>query len=384
MKKRRWKGRANPGLATPEALPDPAPHEGWQTERPRSLVLHSTITVTYLEQRLRGNAERTSLALDSCHEVGEVLACECPMERRSGLLVVGLKAKQAILNFGERGEIVGGEHLALDDREVDLDLVEPAGMNWGVHRHDGRPGFLQPRDGCLTAVRGAVIHDPEHAGGRSIRFPSHHVRNQPLEWNDAGGNVESAEHLGAAHVPSSQISPSTAAGVLVLDEHRPTGSRGQRVMAAEPGLDACLLIGRQHAIRIGQWLTLPESLIQIENAPGFLGKRRIPGEDPGTMPPGAQSVLAEPPPDRGAADRSHQSGADHLPPQLQQGEPGQGLADTVRQFTRECFNGDDDSGGKSVRGTRHAVVHRGPEDVARKSVCATWIQFDAAYRDVRQ
>ncbi len=60
------------------------------------------------------------------------------------------------------------------------------------------------------------------------------------------------------------------------------------------------------------------------------------------------------------------------------------LSETVRQFTRERFNGDDDAGGKSVRGNRHAVVHRGPEDVARKSACATWIQFDAAYRVVRQ
>src|SRR4030042_1642063 len=111
---------------------------------------------------------------------------------------------------------------------------------------------------------------------------------------------------------------------------------------------------------------------------------REPGEDPGAMPPGVQGVLAEPPPDRGAADRSHQPGTDHLPLQLRQGEPGQGLPETVRQFTRERFNGDDDSGGKSVRGTRHAAVHRGPEDVARKSVCATWIRFDAAYRDVRQ
>ena len=349
-----------------------------------ALVLHSTITVTYLEEQLRSNVECTSLALDSCHEVGEVLACECPTKRRSDLLVVGLKAEQAILDFGERGEIVGGEHLALDDGEVDLDLVEPAGMDGGVHRHDGRPGFLKPRDGCLTAVRGAVIHDPEHAGGRSIRFLFHHVRNQPLKWIDAGGHVESAEHLGAAHVPSSQICPCTAAGVLVLDEHGPTGSRGQRAMAAQAGLDACLLIGRQHAIRIGQRFSSPQTLIQIENAPGFLGKRRVPGEDPGAMPPGVQGVLAEPPPDRGAADRSHQPGTDHLPLQLRQGEPGQGLTETVRQFTRERFNGDDDSGGKSVRGTRHAAVHRGPEDVARKSVCATWIQFDAAYRDVRQ
>jgi hypothetical protein len=36
-----------------------------------------------------------------------------------------LEAKQAILDLGERGKVTGREDLALDDREINLDLIEP-------------------------------------------------------------------------------------------------------------------------------------------------------------------------------------------------------------------------------------------------------------------
>ena len=46
------------------------------------------------------------------------------------------KAEQAILDGGEVGEVVGREDLALDDAEVGLDLVEPAGMDRRVDEDD--------------------------------------------------------------------------------------------------------------------------------------------------------------------------------------------------------------------------------------------------------
>ena len=59
----------------------------------------------------------------------EVISCEPPVKRRSHALVVLLEAQQSILDLRETGEVVGGERLALDDGEVDLDLVEPTGVN---------------------------------------------------------------------------------------------------------------------------------------------------------------------------------------------------------------------------------------------------------------
>jgi hypothetical protein len=45
-----------------------------------------------------------------------------------------LEAEQLLVQIGEGREVVGREELALDDREVDLDLIEPAGMHWGMDR----------------------------------------------------------------------------------------------------------------------------------------------------------------------------------------------------------------------------------------------------------
>jgi hypothetical protein len=59
----------------------------------------------------------------------EVRAGAAPAERRRGLLVAVLEAKQPPLDLGQIGEVVGGQDLALHDPEVDLDLVQPGSMH---------------------------------------------------------------------------------------------------------------------------------------------------------------------------------------------------------------------------------------------------------------
>jgi hypothetical protein len=39
-----------------------------------------------------------------------------------------LEAEETILKLGEGTEVVRGEHLALDNEEIDLDLVHPSGI----------------------------------------------------------------------------------------------------------------------------------------------------------------------------------------------------------------------------------------------------------------
>ena len=55
-----------------------------------------------------------------------------------------LEPHQLVLERGEARKIVGREELALDDGEVDLDLVEPAGVDRGVDEDDVRPFGTQP------------------------------------------------------------------------------------------------------------------------------------------------------------------------------------------------------------------------------------------------
>ena len=61
----------------------------------------------------------------------EVAAGECPLEGVGCMLIASLELKKTDFKFDQRFEVVGREELALNDREVDLDLVEPASMNGG-------------------------------------------------------------------------------------------------------------------------------------------------------------------------------------------------------------------------------------------------------------
>ena len=45
------------------------------------------------------------------------------------MLIASLELKKTDFEFEQRFEVVGHEELALNDREVDLDLVEPASVN---------------------------------------------------------------------------------------------------------------------------------------------------------------------------------------------------------------------------------------------------------------
>ncbi len=74
---------------------------------------------------------------------GKVGAGELPLERHGGGLVAVLKGEEARLNLGQRGEVIGREDFALDDGEVDFDLVEPRGMNGQVQQAELGPVALQ-------------------------------------------------------------------------------------------------------------------------------------------------------------------------------------------------------------------------------------------------
>ena len=69
----------------------------------------------------------------------QVTAREGPLERLGGLPIAALECNQAAFECREICEVARREELALNDGEVDLDLVEPAGMNWCVNQNDVWP-----------------------------------------------------------------------------------------------------------------------------------------------------------------------------------------------------------------------------------------------------
>jgi hypothetical protein len=64
-----------------------------------------------------------------------------------------------------------------------------------MHRDDRGPTSLQALDASLTAVRGAVAHDPEHPRCRSIGLLLHDLGDQATEGTQPGLAFAAAKDL---------------------------------------------------------------------------------------------------------------------------------------------------------------------------------------------
>jgi len=87
-----------------------------------------------------------------CTSSGRSAGGESPLERGSRLLVMTLESQEALFEFGQRGEVVGREDFSLNDGEIDLNLIEPAGVNRCVDKDCVGPLRLQAIHGLLTAM----------------------------------------------------------------------------------------------------------------------------------------------------------------------------------------------------------------------------------------
>jgi len=193
---------------------------------------------------------------------------------------------------------------ALDDGEVNLGLVEPAGVHGGVDEDQVLVSVLQAFDRCVAAVRGAVVDDHEHASGLAVGLDRHELLDQRVERLDPVFRGAAIEQLRAAGVPSSEVAQSAASFVLVLDALAALdGWRGgQRPVLAVAGLDRWLLIAADDVVAGVQQLALPAPRVQVEDPAGLGGEVRIAGEDPGALLPWLDRILGEPAPDRDPGD----------------------------------------------------------------------------------
>src|SRR3990172_5180252 len=108
------------------------------------------------ERRLSGGG------VELVEDVGEVVARKLPAEGAGDGFVSALKRKESLWDFAQIGEVVGRENLPLHDRKVDLDLVEPAGVDGQMHQDEFGVvpvSVSQPLDGTLPAVGGPVVDD---------------------------------------------------------------------------------------------------------------------------------------------------------------------------------------------------------------------------------
>lgn len=69
------------------------------------------------------------------------------MKRHSNGVAIVLswspKARSRAPSSASEAKVVGLDHLALDDAEIELDLVEPGGVDRGVDDPDRRPALAE-------------------------------------------------------------------------------------------------------------------------------------------------------------------------------------------------------------------------------------------------
>src|SRR5713101_4117736 len=311
------------------------------------------------------------MVLEPHQELRQIVSGELPLEGPCHLLVMLLEAQQAIPQPPARSKIIGREHLALYDREVDLHLVEPAGMNGCVDGDEGRPSAAESLVTLRAAVGRAVVHDPENASGRAVGPPPHHLRDQPSKGGDACLELTAAEDLGPPDVPGREIRPGALPFVLVLDSHRLARPRRSGGVNPPAGLDAGLLVAGDHEISSGQQATLPDALVQIQDGPRLLFELGVAREDPASMAPGADRIFIQPAPQCRLADRGDEAAAQDLSLEFRNAIAGQREAAVAGKPASQGLNGDGPPGGKSGWAVHPGTVPPARRVVARRSACAT-------------
>jgi hypothetical protein len=308
----------------------------------------------------RRRSQELAFGFEFCQESAQSSAVECPFKRPRLSIAQFLIQAQSLLDFLQAGKIVWGQHLSLDDRKIDLYLIEPTGMNGRMNQDRLAVSLPKSSYRCLTAVGGAVVHDPENPTRRSIGLASHHLIDQSAERIDSGLVLASTQDSTVANVPSGKILQSASSLVFMFHSHGTSRPCRQSCMTPDAGLDARLLIRTDDVVPATEWFALPRASVQVQDTFSLFGEHRVARKDPVLVPPGFDCVRVEDSPDGAGTDRSAQVRRSSVR-QVSSRQPAQrqlGLTDGL--------TGDRLDDCPVARGKRRACV-RGPLDRSRRS-----------------
>ena len=210
---------------------------------------------------------------------------EFPLERFRDRLVMPLEGEEALLERFKGREVVGREDLPLQDGEVDFDLIEPTGVDGTMNGDDAGIFFDEAFHAGGAAMRGSVVHDPEHAPGLAVGRPGHHLSDQAIEGNDPCLSLTPAEDLCPMNIERRDVRPGAAPPVFVFDPHRLPGLWRKGRVSPGAGLNGSLLIRRQNELVVFEPLSLKYPLVKIEDAGRLDRKVGIAWENPAPVLP---------------------------------------------------------------------------------------------------
>ena len=98
------------------------------------------------------NVFSSILGAESREESPKVLTRELPLEGTGSRLPVVLKIEEVLSQSVEIGKVIGRKHFALNNREVNLDLIEPTGVNGSMHESEATIAIAQTLCGSNPTV----------------------------------------------------------------------------------------------------------------------------------------------------------------------------------------------------------------------------------------
>ena len=246
------------------------------------------------------------------------------------------------------------------------------------------PLRLEALDSFFTAMRGTVVHYPENAPSRLVRFLIHDISDEAIDRSDAVLDLATTKEPPVMHVPCRQVRPGSASPVLVLDSHRAAGCWRQRRMFALPRLNTGFLVGGNDEFSRSQFLAVPNPLIQVQDSPCLFGELRVTRENPTAVTPWLQCVSTQPAPQCCATHFGNDSLCNHFSPDVGHRESRQRQTQAVRKFTCQSLHLDHDAGGKSGLNARRAAVPQGPPASRGRIAFAICSRSAEEYRGVMQ
>jgi len=283
---------------------------------------------------------------------------------------MALELPEGMGDFVPGFEIIWSQHFSLDDGEVDLNLIEPTAVNGSMDQLQAGVPLLEPLHTGNSSMGGTIIDNPEHAARLRIGGLVHDPIDQVVKGDNAAVQLAVAEELGVMDIQGCHIGQRSTPFVLMFHFHRLARLGSLGGMDASAGLDAGLLIGRNHELIRLQRLPLPDSLVEVKQASGFGRELRVARKNPAAMKPRSDRVFVEPAPKSAVTDFGHQPRLTDLLVQFRHTPARERQAELAGQFASQGFNLHDQFWGEKPGGDPGGEALPARASAPGRSVCA--------------
>jgi len=247
-------------------------------------------------------------------------------------------------------------------------------MHWQMNGNNCRPFFCKSSHGAVTPVGGTIVHNPKDSFCGLIWLGVHDLLNQFIERRDPGCILASSKYLRPMDIPCGDICQRPQSFIFKLNSHCVAGLCGYGCVNATAGLDTRFLICADDIFVISKLLTIPYTMIQVQDNARLPLEIGITRENPAPVLPWLDCILAEPAPNCCPTNRGRNTSLRDQFRKFLGGESRQRLVEFRWQLTSQSLDLNHHLRGKK-QGVSPAVSHPPiRQGVVRKTFSSIYLQ----------